>query len=220
VLWEGGLGYELSEFSLPPALRDAGYAWFSVEPRFSGPQASRQAREPKPLLRMIRDNVIDLRRGIDYLERSGECLEDIGYVGGSFGGLLGALLAGTDERVDATALVAAGGDWRELIAGTPDFLLSAVGPGGPPPRKAVSILGPVDPVRWIGEISPRALLLINGRQDTTITPAAANALYRAAGEPKEIVWYEGDHFALVGALGRRMYGEVRDFLDRKLAPGS
>jgi len=34
---------------------------------------------------------------------------------------------------------------------------------------------------------------MNGRNDTVIPPACAEALYRAAGEPKEMIWYDTGH---------------------------
>jgi fermentation-respiration switch protein FrsA (DUF1100 family) len=50
-----------------------------------------------------------------------------------------------------------------------------------------------DPVHYIAEISPRPILLQNGKADTVVAPAAAQALQDAARQPKTILWYEGDH---------------------------
>jgi fermentation-respiration switch protein FrsA (DUF1100 family) len=45
----------------------------------------------------------------------------------------------------------------------------------------------------IGKLSPeKSLLLIHGTQDTSVVPSLARYLYRKAGEPKELVFYEGD----------------------------
>ena len=40
----------------------------------------------------------------------------------------------------------------------------------------------------IALISPRPVFIIHGREDKTIAPKDAHALYAAAGEPKEGVW--------------------------------
>jgi alpha/beta superfamily hydrolase len=45
----------------------------------------------------------------------------------------------------------------------------------------------------VGKLSPeKSLLLIHGTQDTSVVPSLARYLYRKAGEPKELVFYEGD----------------------------
>ena len=44
----------------------------------------------------------------------------------------------------------------------------------------------VEPLRDIGQIAPRPVLLIHGLSDTTIDPQDASLLYNAAGEPKEL----------------------------------
>lgn len=42
---------------------------------------------------------------------------------------------------------------------------------------------------WIGEISPRPVLLLHGGADTVISAESGELLYQAAGEPKEF-WFE------------------------------
>jgi hypothetical protein len=36
--------------------------------------------------------------------------------------------------------------------------------------------------------------MVNGRYDRTIRPEQARALFEAAGEPKEMRWYDGGHW--------------------------
>ncbi|MFL5624048.1 MAG: alpha/beta hydrolase [Ktedonobacteraceae bacterium] len=52
----------------------------------------------------------------------------------------------------------------------------------------------VEPLRDIGKISPRPILLIQGGKDSVVDPGDANLLFKAAGEPKEL-WFlpEVDH---------------------------
>jgi alpha-beta hydrolase superfamily lysophospholipase len=47
-------------------------------------------------------------------------------------------------------------------------------------------LSDADPVRWIGRISPRPILLIHGGRDRYVPASAVEMLYAAAGEPKEL----------------------------------
>lgn len=49
----------------------------------------------------------------------------------------------------------------------------------------------VEPLREVGRIAPRALLLIHGMNDLTIAPHDSERLYEAAGEPKELWLVEG-----------------------------
>jgi len=52
----------------------------------------------------------------------------------------------------------------------------------------------VEPLRDIGSISPRPILLIHGGKDSIVDPRDATLLYNAAAEPKEL-WFlpEADH---------------------------
>jgi fermentation-respiration switch protein FrsA (DUF1100 family) len=51
-----------------------------------------------------------------------------------------------------------------------------------------------DPLRWIGQIAPRPLLLIHGGQDAGIPVSDAQRLFSAASEPKELwIVAEAEH---------------------------
>ena len=54
----------------------------------------------------------------------------------------------------------------------------------------------VTPVNWIGRISPRPLLMIQGKDDDLIDEEQAWRLHERAGEPKEI--------AIVAGAGHRL----------------
>jgi fermentation-respiration switch protein FrsA (DUF1100 family) len=47
----------------------------------------------------------------------------------------------------------------------------------------------IDAKRWIGEISPRPVLLLQGGQDRLVSVDSGRLLYEAAGEPREL-WFE------------------------------
>jgi hypothetical protein len=51
----------------------------------------------------------------------------------------------------------------------------------------------VDPVKWVGRISPRPVIMINARSDTTFPASSIAALHNAARDPKEIIWTKGVH---------------------------
>ena len=51
----------------------------------------------------------------------------------------------------------------------------------------------VDPIYFVGHISPRPVLMQNGKTDRLVPPAAAEPLHKAAKEPKVVRWYPGGH---------------------------
>jgi dienelactone hydrolase len=53
--------------------------------------------------------------------------------------------------------------------------------------------GDLEPSRWVGRVSPRPLLLINGNDDEFVPRASARALERSAGEPKRQIWLPTQH---------------------------
>lgn len=221
VIFQGGLGSTREDqVFIAGQLVARDYGVFTIDPRFTGERATREvdpaiaAEDPKLFARMIRQTVIDLRRAIDYLEGRPECDEEgVGYIGTSLGAILGAALAGTDERVRAAALLVGGGDWRELILGTDDFLS---GLERHPAQFAAALerLAPFDPVRWVKRISPRPVLIVNGRKDGAIARRSALALQRAAREPKEIFWFPGGHNPFVRSSAPIVIPRVLSFLDR------
>ncbi len=58
----------------------------------------------------------------------------------------------------------------------------------------VIIAGPqLDPTRWVGRISPRAFVMVNAEEEERLPPESVEALFGAAGHPKEQVWMSGGH---------------------------
>lgn len=77
--------------------------------------------------------------------------------------------------------------------------------------------GDLDPVRFVGRIAPRPLLLIHGADDDLIPVHNAYALYAAAGEPKELWIVPGARHAECYPAGGVAYHErVRRFFVRAL----
>lgn len=171
-----------------------GYASLAIEEYGQGERALPEA-QGKPLtadywqrflLTGVPQTVVDVRRGLDYLQtRPNIDHKRLGLVGFSLGAVLGAVAAGVDTRLKANVLVSGGGDWAVIlkylaaeartvggqqIAGTENVDWTFVS----------ALLSPEDPITFAPHIAPRALLMMNGRKDTTIIPQAAEALYQAA----------------------------------------
>jgi cephalosporin-C deacetylase-like acetyl esterase len=139
--------------------------------------------------------VIDLRRGIDFLEtRDDVDTRRIGYVGFSMGAILGTLTAAVEPRIDTCVLVVGGGDWPLLAA-------ESRLPEAAEIRKSKvleteegrALMEDVEPLNFAPHIAPRPTLMLNGTKDTIVPKACADKLYEALKEPKKIVWYKQGH---------------------------
>jgi hypothetical protein len=125
------------------------------------------------LIRHWRSALAEAALGISYLGARPEIdrtrLAAVGYSLGSF---LAGALAARDARVRAL-VIAAGGDL--------------------PPGLGTFARPIVDPVANVRALAGRPLLIVAGRHDRTMPPAQVEALYAAAGEPREIRWYDSGH---------------------------
>src|SRR5690606_689064 len=66
---------------------------------------------------VIRQNILDYRRVLDWVDRQPE-IDTVGIFGISFGGMAAVMLAALDERVDAVVAAMAGGDLPYLLLNT------------------------------------------------------------------------------------------------------
>ena len=67
----------------------------------------------------------------------------------------------------------------------------------------------IDAKTWIGRISPRPVFLMQGGADVVVSPSSGQALYQAAGQPKEL-WFEP-------ALGHaRFFDERQEEYERRV----
>ncbi|UCH34402.1 MAG: acetylxylan esterase [Armatimonadota bacterium] len=165
-----------------------GYAVISIDAQYHGErkkdnrqQALFNSRSPAMRDAFVQ-TVIDMRRAVDFLAASDDVDADrLGYLGMSMGAMLGAVFCGVEERVDASCLVVGGGGLARFAGANLD-------------AQGETNLKIIDPVHYAGMISPRPLLMINGRKDTLVPPAAGEALFEAARDPKRIEWYDGGHY--------------------------
>ena len=133
-------------------------------------------RNPLALAQRWRAALEECRVALRYLATLPEIDPDrLALVGYSMGAYLGVMVAAREPSVRVLVL-AAGGD---LPAGLP---------------YAALVRTVVDPIRAVKRYAGRPLLLVHGRHDRTIRPDQAERLYAAAGEPKQMLWYDGGHW--------------------------
>jgi alpha-beta hydrolase superfamily lysophospholipase len=232
LVYQGGFGQTKEQY---PELRDGaaqlGLATFTVDPRNTGARGSAgkllaALRTPEALVKMLNDTVVDLRIGLDYLEKRPECHHKIAYLGTSLGGVLGVLLAPRDQRIKSVVLTSIGSTFRdamlfpaEIARDNPAVPLIVPGAATNPAvlAHAVQVFGPYDPAKWIGKIAPRPLLLINGRFDPLVAPISALALAAAARPPTTVLYHDGGHDPFAPSPDEKtVTTQVADFLSRTL----
>jgi uncharacterized protein len=74
------------------------------------------------------------------------------------------------------------------------------------------------PIDSIGEISPRPVFILQGLGDTIVDPASGQALYEAAGEPRQL-WAEPNvgHVSLRRTHPQEFEQRIKEFFDQALA---
>ena len=163
--------------------------------------------------------VIDVRRGIDYLQtRSHISPHRIGVLGFSLGAILAADAMGIDWRLRSAVLISGGGDVAVILKH-----LSALSPQIRDRMSATDwglagiLLAGIDPLTFASHVGARPVLMQNGDADTIVIPSCAKALYHkiAAGKKShvEIDWCRGSGHTL--PLGK-IYPHMRVWLDKNL----
>jgi dienelactone hydrolase len=200
IVMHGSGGSKEDFGSLYDYMAQRNFAILAVDAAFHGERESEDIRAENAdwyqTRNMMIQTVVDLRRGIDWLETRPEVApERIGYLGASQGSFIGAIFAGVEKRVRATALLVGGADFRVFFAHSqiPSIILLRNYLTPEQIGAVADDLAVIDPKNYIGAVSPRATLFINGKHDYIISAEAAKRLQELAGEPKEIHWYEGSH---------------------------
>jgi len=126
--------------------------------------------------------IMDLRGGVDLLISRPEVdAGRIGFVGHSYGAILGGVLTGVEDRIQAYV----------LMTGYPRFSDAM-----PPERRTepyIQMMDPIDPIHYIGNAAPSALFFQFGMYDASIPPELAMEYVEAASEPKLDRWYHAGH---------------------------
>ena len=201
-----------------------GYAVFSIDAPFHGersePGKVLYSPDPEELKANVVQTVLDLRRGVDFLEtRDDVDSRRIGYGGGSMGGIIGALFVSVEPRIRAAVIVVGGGNLPLMIKESRHY-------STPPIRARLERLGityeelgkvlaPIDPLNFIHLFSPRPIQFHCGLYDDIVPAETQRQLAEKAGEPKEVYWYEAGH----GIPLEPMLERVLAFFDKYLKGG-
>jgi uncharacterized protein len=122
--------------------------------------------------------VYDALRSFDVLREVEEVdKENIGFVGESMGGRFAIIAAAIEPRSKGIIAISAAG----------------FGIGINPMQEGNDYLVSIDPDHYISKISPNYLMMLQGTNDTVVTPETAQATFDKAGEPKEFYTFDCEH---------------------------
>ncbi len=128
--------------------------------------------QPSLYLEWMAQNVKDVGRAFDLLVERGADEQRIGLYGISRGAVVGMIATAAEKRIAAVVL-SYGGHFDALER---------------------THLAAACPANYIGRISPRPLLMLNGTFDADFDKVASvDPMIALAGEPKTILWTEGGH---------------------------
>lgn len=199
-----GSGWRAAEFLDP----EPGFAVLSVDYPYEGRRSHISVSE---ILARGRDLWRATHEASGLLVTAGDYLAGrpdvdstrIVLVGASLGVPFALHAAAESDRFRALALLygcADLGRWVALnLRGMPRWMGGALG------WLAGVLYGDYEPAHLIGRLSPRPVLLVNGRGDPRVPMDAARRLYEAAGNPREQIWIDGAH---VGEGERALLGRL------------
>ncbi|RXE56021.1 hypothetical protein ABH15_07420 [Methanoculleus taiwanensis] len=149
----------------------------------------RSLADPEHAVREHILTVVGLRRGIDLLTARPDIdPERIGYVGHSFGALIGGVLSGVESRVKAYVLMAGTGSFTDVaVLNMPPLTGEAL-------ERYRRTLAPIDPEGAVGHAAPSALFFQFGLRDDFFTREMSLEFFENASEPRTIQWYDAGHY--------------------------
>ena len=194
LLMHGLPGHRDIVFAEAETLAKRGAVTLSIDAPFARPdyQGSPVQFTPQDVDRQVQ-LIVDWRRGVDLLaSRADVDPKRLAYVGLSYGGAMGGLLAGVEKRIKAYVLVVGDGGLVTHFRGVPRMHSL---PGSKSTQEQwFAAMEPIEPIRFVGRAAPAHLLFQNGRRDALVSVEHAKAYQDAGSEPKTVQWYDADHF--------------------------
>ncbi|MGQ0640653.1 MAG: alpha/beta hydrolase [Gemmatimonadaceae bacterium] len=160
------------------------------------PKGIAVAGQAPAIRRAILDTPPAIMLALDYLLAQPDVDSTrVELIGASFGAPFSAVVAGLDRRVTRLWLLHGAADPYRLLQHNLKRYV-----GFAPLRALVAgianvlIAGPqLDPARWVDDISPRPVVMINALADERIPRSLVQKLYDSAKVPKEQHWLPGMH---------------------------
>jgi len=220
VIFLHGIGQKRAFLKvIAPYFTERGYAIVCFDQYTRGdrrlPPNAGPIKEIMALRKRAALTVMETRRLVDYLQTDPKIApERIYLVGASYGAMTGTIASAQDLRIAGAALLYGGGDLKRFSESK--IIRDEIGSWTPLATGFTAfVMAPADPVLYIGRItSPRPLLIQNGKRDSIIPIAAAQALIEAAGDQAEVIWYDSDHIGLDEEQTKTILFDVLSWLDK------
>ncbi len=216
ILQHGMPGKRQHMTNLGERYAKAGAVVIAIDAPHARPEHSRQASDPIAYTALDRSEqiqlMVDLQRAVDLLLAQPNVDPGrLAYVGVSYGGAMGGLFAGVEDRLQAYVLVVGDGGLVTHETGLDDLF------GGlyslPQEQREAwwDAMWPIEPIHFVAHAAPAALLFQNGRQDRLV-PLPDGVRYQLAGsEPKEAIWYDAGH-----SLGMQSQRDQAEWLQQHI----
>jgi fermentation-respiration switch protein FrsA (DUF1100 family) len=149
--------------------------------------------------------------------------EGIGILGNSYGGMLAIQYASVNEEIKAVVADCAFSSLNDTVSTSVTYFTDLPAfPFAPlivfwAERETGFKTEDIDATKWIAQISPRPVFLMQGGADVVISVDSGQRLYDAAGEPKEL-WFEPDlgHVDFASDMPEEYERRVAQFFDTYL----
>jgi fermentation-respiration switch protein FrsA (DUF1100 family) len=142
------------------------------------------------------NEVRDMEAWYQYLVARNDIDPDkIGILGNSYGGMLVIQYASQNENIKAVVAHSAFSSLNDTVETSIDHFANLPAfPFAPlivfwAERESGFTTDDIDTTKYIAQISPRPVFLMQGGADVAISPESGQKLYDAAGEPKEL-WFD------------------------------
>ncbi len=141
--------------------------------------------------RAVIETVPSVMLWIDYLLTREDVEQDkIMLVGGSLGAMFVPAAMAADERIAAGAILFGAGDIERLARANLRMPAFASAPAA---WLCAVLASPVEPLKYVADVSPRPLFMLNGLGDPRIPARCSTTLHETAREPKTIRWIDAGH---------------------------
>jgi dienelactone hydrolase len=192
-----------------------GVAALFIKMPYYGPRRGKDSpkrmlsEDPRETVAGMTQAVLDIRRAAAWLGERDEVDEErLGITGISLGGVVSALAAAGEPRLNNVAIVLGGGNFADLLWANPteraqkfrERWLAA----GETRETFGAVVAKIDPAAYGHLLKGRRVLMIEAKNDEVIPPESAKALWESIGREPDLVWLDAGHYTAIRYLPQEL----------------
>jgi dienelactone hydrolase len=167
------------------------------------------SEDPRETVAGMTQAVLDIRRATAWLAEREEVDEArLGITGISLGGIMSALAASGEPRLNNVAIVLGGGNFADLLWANETTQAKKFRErwlaGGETRETFREVVSKIDPATHGHLLKGRRVLMIEAQNDEVIPPDSAKALWESMGREPELVWLDAGHYTAIRYLPREL----------------